>query len=139
MELSELGVQEVVLDLMPLYLGQSVSGETRRLVEGYLAEHPEVAARFARQTAEPGASVREELAALRRTRATLRQRDVQLAFAIACTVAPFTFWVDRGASGTHVWFLLRDLPSLGMMLWVMAAGFWVGFGVWTNRTRATGL
>jgi len=133
MELSE----DVVLDLMPLYLGQSVSGETRRLVEGYLAVHPEFAARFARQSA--GADSRFEVEALRRTRAALRQRDVQLAFAIACTVAPFTFWVDGRASGTHVWFLLRELPSLAMMLWVMAAGFWAGFGVWTRRTRATGL
>ncbi len=134
-ELSE----DVILDLMPLYLGQSASAATRRLVEEYLAAHPEVAARFARQSAGTGGGAQEEVAILRQTRAALRQRDVQLAFAIACTIAPLTFWMDRGASGTHVWMLLREVPSLAAMLWVMAAGFWVGFAVWSKRTRATGL
>jgi anti-sigma factor RsiW len=134
-ELSE----DVILDLMPLYLGQSASAETRRLVEGYLVAHPELAARFARPSERVAAVVQDEVATLRRTRAALRQRDVQLAFAIACTVAPLTFWVDGGAGGTHVWMLLREVPSLAMAFWAMAAGFWVGFAVWSKRTRATGL
>jgi anti-sigma factor RsiW len=129
--------EAVVLDLLPLYLGQSASEDTRRLVEAYLAANPALATRFASQPAT--ASSRAEQQTLRRARAALRQRSFNLAFAIACTLAPLTFWVEDGPGGVHSWMMVRNLPSLACAFWVMAAGFWIGYAIWARRTRATGL
>ena len=132
--------QDVILDLMPLYLGNSASAETRRLIEQYLVEHPAMAAQAARNAPEVGReSVSSELSALRRTRSAIRQRDFNLAFAIACTAAPFTFWYDGVHGGSRGWWMVRDLPSLGLAFWAAAAGFWIGYAIWQRRTRATGL
>ena len=132
--------EEVILDLMPLYLGDAASASTRKLVEQYLAEHPAMAAQAARKAHEVGRdSMRNELSALRRTRHAIRQRDFNLAFAIACTAAPFSFWYDGVHGGSRGWLMLRDLPSLGMAFWAAAVGFWIGYAIWQRRTRATGL
>ena len=129
--------EDVILDLMPLYLGQSASAGTRRLVEEYLAEHPEMAARLGAKLGGPEAHA--ELETLRRTRNALRQRNFMQAFAIACTLAPLTFAVDMRGHESHFWMMLRDLPSLAMAFWAAAAGFWVGYGIWARRLRSTGL
>lgn len=129
--------EDVILDLMPLYLANSASAQTRTLVEQYLVDHPQAAAHAAHQQGRE--SMRAELSVLRRTRSALRQRDYCLAFAIACTAAPFSFWSDGVHGGARGWLMLRDLPSLGMAFWVAAIGFWVGYAIWQRRTRATGL
>jgi len=132
--------EDVILDLMPLYLGNAASAQTRRLVEQYLVEHPATAAQAALKANQEGReSMRDELSALRRTRNALRQRDFNMAFAIACTAAPFTFWYDGVHGGSRGWLMMRDLPSLGLAFWAAAAGFWIGFAIWQRRTRATGL
>jgi hypothetical protein len=132
--------EDVILDLMPLYLGNAASAQTRKLVEQYLVEHPATAAQAARQAHEEGReSMRDELSTLRRTRNALRQRDFNLAFAIACTAAPFSFWYDGVHGGSRGWLMLRDLTSLGLAFWAAAVGFWIGYAIWERRTRATGL
>lgn len=132
--------EEVILDLMPLYLGKSASAQTRKLVEQYLVNHPQIAAQATRQAHQQGReSMDGELSALRRTRIALRQRDFNLAFAIACTAAPFSFWHNGVHGGSRGWLMFRDLPSLGMAFWVAAFGFWIGYAIWESRTRATGL
>jgi anti-sigma factor RsiW len=128
---------EVAMDLMVLYMSQSASPDTRKIVEAYLEVHPEVAVRFAKQTAD--APVVGEFSALAKVRRALKLRNMNLAFAIACTLAPFTFWFDEGPSGIHSWMMVRDLPSLGCAFWAAAVGFWFGYWHWTKRTRATGL
>lgn len=128
---------DVAMDLMTLYMSQSASADTRKIVEAYVAAHPELAINFARQSA--GTLVAAELDALGRARRALANRNMNLAFAIACTVAPFTFWFDGGHSGFPTWMMLRDLPSLACACWAAAAGFWFGYWHWAKRTRATGL
>jgi hypothetical protein len=132
--------EDVILDLMPLYLGNAASAQTRKLVEQYLVEHPAMAAQAVHKAHEEGReSMRNELTALRRTRSALRQRDFNMAFAIACTAAPFSFWYDGVHGGSKGWLMIRDLPSLGLAFWAAAIGFWVGYAIWQRRTRATGL
>jgi hypothetical protein len=128
---------DVILDLMPLYLGQSASADTRRVVEAYLAMHPELASRLGERCATEGAD--GELETLRRTRHAIRMRNWQLSLAITLTLAPLSFWFESGASGSHFWMLVREVPSLAEALWVAAAGFWVGYAIWSRRTQATGL
>jgi hypothetical protein len=128
---------EVAMDLMALYMSQSASPDTRKIVEAYLEAHPELAVKFARQTAE--APVVAEVSTLAKVRRALQQRNMNLAFAIACTLAPFTTWFEDGRSGFHSWMMLRDLPSLGCAFWAAAVGFWFGYWHWAKRTRATGL
>ena len=128
---------DVAMDLMSLYMSQSASADTRKILEAYLAVHPEQAINFARQSA--GAPIVAELNALSRTRRALQQRNMNLAFAIACTVAPFTFWFDGGHGGFPSWMMLRDLPSLACAFWAAAVGFWFGYWHWAKRTRATGI
>lgn len=132
--------EDVILDLMPLYLAQSASDDTRTVVEQFLANHPELAAKAGRSMKNgDGAVNRNEVSVLRRTRSALRQRDFNLAFAIACSVAPFTFWYGGAETHHRVWMMMRDLPSLGLAFGVAAVGFWFGYAIWERRTRATGL
>lgn len=127
---------DVILDLMPLYLGQSASADTRRVVEAYLATHPGLASRLGERCA-PSASA--EVETLRRTRYAIRMRNWQLSLAMMLTLAPLSFWFEFGPNGSHFWMLVREVPSLAMALWVAAAGFWVGYAIWSRRTQATGL
>lgn len=129
--------EDVILDLMPLYLGQSASAGTRHVVEEYLAQHPEMAARLHAKLGAPEAHA--ELATLRRTRHALRQRSFMMAFAIACTLAPLTSVFETGEHGGSFWMMVRDIPSLAIAFWVAAVGFWVGYAIWARRARSTGL
>lgn len=71
--------REVILDLLPLYLAEEASAETRTLVERYLEEDPDLA-RLARQWQErlpgpPPAPVRPEAQA-----EAYREAQRQIAF-----------------------------------------------------------
>jgi anti-sigma factor RsiW len=139
--------RNVILDLIPLYLADEASAESRALVEEYLAADPALAADVARlksssakQTFTGGNIMPlpqdHEAQTLARTRSEISQRSWNFGLAIAFTFFPFSFVFDGG----HIqWLLLRNSPSTAMASWAAAAGFWIGFVVHRNRLRASGL
>jgi anti-sigma factor RsiW len=139
--------RNVIQDLIPLYLADEASPDTRVLVEDFLAADPELAAEVARLNASSpiqtltGGNVMSlpqdhEAQTLARTRSELTQRSWNLGLAIAFTTFPCSFIFAHG----HIqWMLVRDIPSLAMASWAAAAGFWVGFAIHRRRLRATGL
>ncbi|MGA7291166.1 MAG: hypothetical protein WBW53_02755 [Terriglobales bacterium] len=139
--------RNVIQDLIPIYLADEASLDTRAVVEEFLAADPELAAEVERlQSNSPrqtftGGKVMSlpqdhETQTLMRTRSELAQRSWNLGLAIAFTVFPFSFIFAHG----HIeWMLVRDIPSLAMASWAAAAGFWVGFAIHRRRLRATGL
>jgi hypothetical protein len=125
--------QEVVLDLLPLYLSGEGSPATRTLVEEYLKQDPEFAQRIRLQWADnfdkalPSALPPDlELRSLRRTRGLLSRQRWLFGLAIAFSAMPlsneFSF---EGGHFKEFHFLLRDYPAqfgaclvLGVVCWI---------------------
>ena len=139
--------RNVIQDLIPLYLADEASPDSRALIEKFLAGDSGLSAEVARlkssstnQTVTGGNFMSlpqdHEAQTLARTRSALAHRSWNLGLAIAFTLFPFSFIF----AGGHVeWMLLRDVPSAAMASWAVAAGFWVGFVIHARRLRATGL
>jgi hypothetical protein len=134
--------RDIAIDLLPLYVADEASADSRELVEDFLHDDPELAALaraladdpldIARPRVESGAA-RQALAS---TRALLRRRTWFLAAAIFCSSVPFGFvFNDHGL----VFLLIRDAPALGSSLLAAAVGMWIAFGVTARRLRVTGL
>src|SRR5713226_6725792 len=111
--------QEVILDLLPVYLSGEASPATRTLVEEYLKENEEFASRIRLQCAENFAAALPsslppdlELRVLRRTRALLGFQRWLFGFAIAFTALAFSseFTLKNGRV-QEFHFLLRDYPA----------------------------
>jgi len=139
--------RNVIQDLIPIYLADEASPDTRAMVEEYLAGDAKLAADVARAKSSPatntltGGTVMtlpkdHELHTLLNTRKELAQRSWTFGLAIAFTLIPFSFVF----SGEHIqWMLIRDVPSAAIASWAAAAGFWVGFAIHSRRLRGTGL
>ena len=132
---------EVIQDLLTLYLAGEASAATRDLVESHLARNPELA----RQAAEarripplpdvpppPDA----ELKTLTRTRQLLQQRSHTLAVAMIFTALPLAFTFDD--SGI-TFLLIRDAPKVGLAWWATAAAMWIAHFWIRRRLRIAGV
>lgn len=121
--------RDVVLDLLPLYLAQEVSADSRALVEAYLATDPELA-RLARaghglpapSAATPPADDHQGRESLARARRLLRYRQAWFGGAITCTLSPLSFGF---ADGEIVWAMWRDAPGMAAVLGGMAMICWI--------------
>lgn len=135
--------RDVVLDLLPLYLADEVSADTRRLVEEYLRQDPQLA-RIARAgtpedllpsaAAPPSDAARRE--ALERTRRLLARKQVFLAGAIVLSLLPLSFgFVGDGV----VWAMWRD--DVGMAVGFVGAALvcWVNYFRLRSQLQVTGL
>jgi len=121
MEISE----DVVRDLLPLYVAGEVSSDTQRLVQEYLAQDPTLAASvrtftegmLSLEDVEPSASERLQVESFQKTRRAVRRDNILLGFGIAYLVAPFSFLF---VGSRITWLMLRDNP--------MQSGFFVFAG-----------
>lgn len=125
--------RDVVLDLLPLYLADEASADTRALVEAFLATDPQLA-RIAREGhAEGGGPPAPDdtlaRASLSRTRRLLLRRQVAFGLALALTLMPFSF---AFADNRLVWAMWRDAPMGATMCALGAAVCWG----WFARVRA---
>ena len=131
---------EVMRDLLTVYLAGEASAETRRLVESYAGENEA----FARALSEaqslelPQPAVRppdREMESLRRTRALLQWRGLLMAAGWSCTLLPCSM-------AFHNWhldfFMLRDAPWTAFALWFLAAQIWTWFFLLQRRLRRLG-
>jgi predicted anti-sigma-YlaC factor YlaD len=119
--------QDVITDLLPVYLAGEASASTRALLEEYLREHPEFAATVRAaadrsaallRSTEPGAPVPDhERATLDRVRRFNRRRTVLLALAMGTLLTSLSFSFDN--TGVR-WFMLRD-SGFQALLWLLVA------------------
>lgn len=121
---------EVIIDLLPLYVAGEASAATAELVEERVQADP--------QLAKLAAAIRSQLTAppdiltpkadlarttLERTRKLIRRRTWTVALALLFTFLPLTF----AFSGDKVTFLMvRDAPG-SALLWISAAYLWVQY------------
>ena len=118
---------DVITDLLPLYLAGEASPGTRQLLEDYLREHPEFASTVrdaaARSAALLNAAERSaptpdrEKVTLERVRRFNRRRTVLLAMAIAFALTIFAFSFE----GSHIrYVVVRDSPVQALLLLIAA-------------------
>jgi hypothetical protein len=122
--------ENVVADLLPLYAAKECSADTRRVVEEYLKAHPEYAGRADAllQDPLPGSAPGppdndDAMKTLSRTKRLLKQRTYFMAFAIFCSLTPFSFFFSNGT----VRWLLSESPISAAIYGVGALILWTGY------------
>jgi len=130
--------KEIINDLIPLYVANECSADTRALVEDYLQRNPQQAEEL-RQIMEtsipkaaPSATNLDEMRSFREARRHVRRRSWLMGFAIFFSLAPFSFvWAHGGVS-----WLLRDAPASAAMYAALGVVFWIIYAVQRSRSRS---
>ena len=116
--------QHVILDLLPLYLADEVSEETRNLIEEYLKNDPQLAnlakqAKNATPLQEIPAPINKEteMEALKKVRKLMVQHNVFLALAVVLTlmvgISYIFLWDEpRGAAAPFVF------GGMALLFWI---------------------
>jgi anti-sigma factor RsiW len=139
--------QEVILDLLPVYLSGEASPATRALVEEYLKQDEEFARRVRVQCAENFAAALPsslppdlELRVLRRTRALLGFQRWLFGFAFAFRALAFRseFTLKNGQL-QEFHFLLRDYPAQFGTCFALGLVCWIAYFLIRRRLRTTTL
>jgi len=123
--------RNVILDLLPLYLADELSDDSRTLVEAFLATDPHLA-ELAQQTTRPlpletipiSLTKDDEMKSFTRTKQLLFQKNLFFALAVFVSLSLLAFrfdetgitWLWQGASGT-----LLGLALTAIVLWL---AFW---------------
>jgi anti-sigma factor RsiW len=134
---------DVLNDLLTLYLAGEASADTRALIEDRARREPAFADRLAAARAVDLAAALPatppddlELQALARTRQTLFLRHLFWWSGLFFTVLPLLFHAD----GDGVEFLIIGrYPGLMWAFWSVAAAAWVAYYVIDRQVRPTGL
>lgn len=131
--------KDIINDLIPLYVANECSADTRAMVDEYLQQNPAQAGELRRilNTPLPGAvpsgKVLDEVRAFREARRRLRRRSWLMAMAIFFSLAPFSFFSEGG----RTWWLWRDATGTALVYAALAGVFWIIYAV--NRHRAQSL
>jgi hypothetical protein len=129
--------QEVLNDLVTLYAAGEASPATRALVEEYLREHPETAARVNAPvvSAQPAPAADAGLRVLSHARRLILWRMGLLGFAITTMLVPFSFRFDGNSIRPLFW----DNKKFVIVSECASAVAWIALGEITRRLRRTGL
>jgi hypothetical protein len=130
--------KDIISDLIPLYVANECSADTRALVEDYLQRNPQQADELRRimSTPVPGAvppaQGLNETRAFREARRRLRYRSSLMALAIFFSLAPFSFSSIEGKT----WWMLRDATGAALIYAAVGVVFWVLYAVYRRRSRS---
>ena len=130
--------KDIINDLIPLYVANECSADTRTLVEEYLQQHPEEAVELQRiintavPDAVPLAKNLDEVRAFREARRRLRLRSSVMALAIFFSLVPMSSFVDDRRS----WWMLRDAPGAALIYAVIGVVFWIIYAVDRSRSKS---
>lgn len=118
--------KHLIVDLLPLYLADEVSDETRNLIEEYLKTDPQLAtlaeqAKRATSLQEIPAPLRKEneMEALKKVKKLMVQHNV---FLILAVITTFLF-------GMSLIFLPDENPIAPYVIFGLAGFFWIAFFV----------
>ena len=134
---------DVLNDLLTLYLAGEASADTRALIEERARREPAFAAKVeaaravdvaAALPASPPSSL--ELTALKRTRQALFLRTLFWAMGLFFTLLPLTVYGDGDGAG---FVFLGRHPGLVWAFWGVAVASWVAYYVMQREVRRTGL
>lgn len=137
--------EQVILDLLPLYQSGDASDDTVKLVETYLAEHPDFAKKIAKALPEiPVEAITQkhqlikenEMTALTQTRSLLRWKGIWMGFAIFFSVAPLSCYSTE-ATGFH--WVFENSPLLALAYFAVGVCCWIAFFVIRHRLKSTDL
>lgn len=130
--------RNVILDLLPLYLANELSDDSRALVEEFLATDPQLAslAEQASQTMtlEPitiPLTKDDEMKSFERTKRLLFQKNLFLALAIFVSLSLLAFRFNE----TGIVWLWQEAQGMVGGLIVAAALLWVAFASVTYQLR----
>jgi hypothetical protein len=134
--------RDVIVDLLPLYLADEASQDTRALVKAYLEQDPELARLVAEKPNElpfattPGAplSREHELKTVERTKTMLRAQRILLAAAMFFSLLPLAGY----QVGRHRWAMLSDFPAGAIACAVLAVATWVIYFVLRRKLNTAG-
>jgi hypothetical protein len=130
--------KDIINDLIPLYVANECSADTRTLVEEYLQQHPEEAVKLQRiintavPDAVPLAKNLDEVRAFREARRRLRLRSSVMALAIFFSCAPLSFFSIDG----RTWWMPRDAPVGSLTYAAIAVLFWIIYAVERSRSKS---
>jgi len=130
--------KDIINDLIPLYVANGCSADTRTLVEEYLQQHPQEAVELQRiintavPDAVPPAKNLDEVRAFREARRRLRLRSSVMALAIFFSLAPMSSFVDDRRS----WWMLRDAPGTALIYAMIGVVFWIIYAVDRSRSKS---
>jgi anti-sigma factor RsiW len=130
--------KEIINDLIPLYVDNECSAETRTLVEEYLQQNPRLAEelRQVMNTALPGAvppaKFLTETRSFQEARRRLRRRTWLMALAIFFSLAPLSCFYADG----RLWWFLRDAPRSALVYAALGVVFWILYLVDRRRSRS---
>jgi hypothetical protein len=133
---------DVMNDLLTMYLAGDASADTKALVEAHAREHHAFAARvagaasFALPEVGAGFSSDHELRVLAATRQFIRLRTVFCAGGILFTLLPLVFTFGNG--GVEFLILGRE-QGLAWAFWSLAAASWTAFILMNRRVGRLGL
>jgi anti-sigma factor RsiW len=136
--------QEVILDLLPVYLAGEVSPATRAWLEERLAEDPELAERVRRQRTEtlrhaslPPPSPELELRALQRTRRRMTQ--LRWLFGLAMAFSATALALEISFRPVRIRLLLLDYPAQLVPCLAFGAVCWVAYFLLRRQLRGAGV
>jgi len=122
--------RDVIIDLLPLYLADEASEDTRQLVEQFLAEDPALAklaerAKIDKWTGEIPVPLNKEaeLKSFEKTKQLLLQQRVFMGLAIFTTLLLIAV---RGGEDGIRW-LWVDSPAIAWMIIFVSIIFWTAF------------
>lgn len=127
--------RDVILDLLPLYLADEVSEDTRAIVEAHLQTDPKLAqlveqaqqndflTNLDNEVAIP-LTKEHEMKTFEKTKRLTFQYNLFLALAIFTSLLFIAF---RGDSEGNISWLWQD-SDMGYAIFVVAAVFWMAFG-----------
>jgi len=134
--------QNVIHDLMPVYLSGEASADTVALVEEFARLDPEFARTVetlrANPLPEPPIALRstQEKETLNMTKQLLLWRGILMGLAIFLTMLPMSFRFDHGEV---TWTSLHEMPLATALVCLGAVGCWAAFLYVRRRLRVTGL
>ena len=129
--------KDIISDLIPLYVANECSADTRVLVDDYLRQHPQDAAELQRivstsiPSAMPKAARLDEMESLLRARRIVRRRSWLMAFAIFFSVAPFSFL----HTGGRTYVFLLEAPTAALIYGIIAVVLWIAYAIVRSRSK----
>ncbi len=129
--------KDVISDLMPSYVANECSSDTRALVDEYLRGNTRDAEELRRLMDSPvagpvlPAAALDEARSLREARRQVRRRSFLLAIAIFFSLTPFSFLYSEG----HTRWLFLESPGTALVYCGLALVCWVTYATIRNRSK----